>query len=53
MERMGKSGPEAAPDNGTYEWIDKKTGEIHTIPNGIDPGWDYSVGETAWGGKKA
>ncbi len=37
------------PVKETYEWTNKKTGEIHTIPKGIDPGWDYSPGEAAWG----
>ncbi|GAB5378975.1 MAG: hypothetical protein Alis3KO_00900 [Aliiglaciecola sp.] len=27
------------------EWTDKRTGEVHQIPNGIDPGFDYSPGE--------
>lgn len=31
----------SAPDDGTYEWVDKKTGEVHEIPKGIDPGFDY------------
>ena len=30
-----------APDDGNYEWVDKATGEIHRIPRGIDPGFDY------------
>ncbi|WP_349917729.1 phage head morphogenesis protein [Aeromonas veronii] len=30
-----------APDDGDYEWVDKATGEIHRIPRGIDPGFDY------------
>lgn len=29
------------PDDGDYEWVDKATGEIHRIPRGIDPGFDY------------
>lgn len=49
LEKMGKSGPDTAPDNGTYAWVDKKTGVEHTIPNGIDPGFDYNIGEAAWG----
>ena len=28
----------------TREWIDKKTGEVHYVPVGIDPGFDYSPG---------
>ena len=45
LERLGKSGPDPTPDDGTYEWIDK-AGNSHTIPNGIDPGWDYTPGAT-------
>ncbi|MGN5173331.1 phage head morphogenesis protein [Aeromonas veronii] len=30
-----------APDDGEYEWVDKATGELHKIPRGIDPGFDY------------
>lgn len=43
MERLGKSGPNQAPP---IE-IDPKTG----APVGIDKGWDYNVGEAAWGKK--
>jgi hypothetical protein len=32
-----------APDDGTYEKIDRN-GEIHTLPKGIDYGWDYAPG---------
>ena len=38
-----------APETEYYEWEDKDTGKIHRIPEGIDPGWDYNVGEAAWG----
>lgn len=41
---MGKKGPDKAPDDGTYEWTNPRTGEVHTIPNGIDPGWAYNPG---------
>lgn len=34
---------EQAPDDGTYEKIDRN-GEIHTLPKGIDYGWDYAPG---------
>lgn len=47
LEKLGKTGPDTAPDDGTYEWTDKKTGKTHTIPNGIDPGFAYNVGEAA------
>ncbi len=52
MEKMGKSTPDTAPDDGTYQWTDKQ-GKTHTIPNGIDPGFDYNVGEAAWGRDQA
>lgn len=45
LERMGKSGPDKAPDGGTYSWTDRKTGEAFDVPVGIDPGWDYNVGK--------
>jgi hypothetical protein len=44
LARMGKSGPDTPPNDGTREWTDKVTGETHTIPRGIDPGWDYAPG---------
>ena len=49
LAAMGKSGPDTAPDDGTYQWTDKRTGQEYTVPEGIDPGWDYNVGEkTDW-----
>lgn len=46
-EREG--GVSQRPSDGTYEWTDPKTGEVHTVPAGIDPGWDYNPGETYLG----
>lgn len=45
LRAMGKTGPDTTPDEGAYQWKDKKTGQVHTVPAGIDPGWDYNVGE--------
>jgi len=42
----------SAPPAEYYEWTDK-AGKTHRIPKGIDPGWDYNVGKTAWGQKPA
>jgi hypothetical protein len=28
------------------EWTDKATGEVHQVPEGLDPGFDYSPGKT-------
>jgi uncharacterized protein with gpF-like domain len=38
-----------APDEGTYGYLNKKTGEVSQVPRGIDPGWDYNPGQAAWG----
>lgn len=38
-----------APDDGTYEYVNKKTGEVQQVPKGIDPGFAYSVGEAKFG----
>lgn len=35
-----------APDDGTYQWTDKQ-GREFTIPNGIDPGFQYNPGAAA------
>jgi len=37
-----------APKTSTYRWENKKTGEWLDIPKGIDPGWAYNPGKTAW-----
>lgn len=34
-----------APDDGTKEWMNKRTGEVETLPAGIDPGWNYNPGK--------
>ena len=39
-----------APEIEKYEWVDKATGEIHKIPKGIDPGWDYNPGKEGFRG---
>lgn len=39
----------ASPRVRYYEWTDKTTGEVHRVPEGIGPGWDYNPGEAAWG----
>jgi uncharacterized protein with gpF-like domain len=42
----GKAGYQFAPqDDGTREWVNKRTGEVETLPSGIDPGWNYNPGK--------
>jgi GNAT superfamily N-acetyltransferase len=46
LRKLGKTGPDTPPDDGRYDWIDPKTGEIHSFPQGIDPFWDYAPGRS-------
>jgi len=39
------------PDDGSYDYVNKRTGEVSQVPMGIDPGWDYNPGQAAWGKK--
>lgn len=41
LERKGLN-VSNTPNNGLWEWTDKATGELHKIPKGIDPGFDYA-----------
>jgi len=42
--RAKAEGKGTSPKDGSYQWVNKRTGEVHQVPNGIDPGWDYNVG---------
>ena len=46
LELLGKAGPDAAPDDGTFEHYDRTTGETVTVPNGIDAGFQFRPGES-------
>ena len=47
LAREGIRPAASAPDDGTYEWTDKRTGEVHTVPKGLDPGFDYPPGQAS------
>jgi hypothetical protein len=47
LRGMGKSGPDQSPTITYRDWRNPNTGEIHRVPNGIDPGFDYNPG-MAW-----
>jgi len=47
IERDGLRVGQAPPEE-YYEWTNKKTGEVHRVPVGIDPGWDYNPGKDPW-----
>ncbi|MGF1727200.1 phage minor head protein [Photobacterium nomapromontoriensis] len=46
LKRLGLT-VTGAPKVTTYEWVDKVTGEVHHIPKGIDPGFDYTPKNSA------
>lgn len=48
LKRQGLSVSPEPPDE-RYEWVNPKTGEALTVPKGIDPGFDYSVGLNHYG----
>lgn len=50
LQRMGKSGPDTAPPLKLKPHTIRKTGEVVEVPEGIDPGFDYNVGQE-WTGK--
>ncbi len=49
LQRMGKSGPDAAPEIKLKPYTNKKTGKTSMVPEGIDPGFEYNVGQE-WAG---
>lgn len=48
MQRRGINVSER-PNDGARDWLNKATGEVQQIPNGIDAGFDYSVGQAQVG----
>jgi hypothetical protein len=49
LRRLGKAGPDEAPDDGEYEWTDPRTNVSVKVPVGIDPGFAYNPGMAAFG----
>lgn len=33
-----------APDDGVTQWTNRRTGEVESIPTGIDPSWNFNPG---------
>jgi len=46
ITRLGNKARLKAPNDGDYEWTNKQ-GRTFTIPNGIDPGFQYNPGVAA------
>ena len=38
-----------APPQKFVEYLDKTTGELKQVPEGVGAGWDYNPGQAAWG----
>ncbi len=55
VERMKAEGEKLREEAPEMDWQEKEirqsdgTTRTVRVPNGIDPGWAYNVGETAWG----
>lgn len=47
VERRGLTVSDDPPDQGTYEWVDPKTGEVRVLPRTLDPGWGYAPGASS------
>lgn len=52
QKEMEEMGLEVTPDEvlptGTKTFTNRVTGEVTTVPEGIDPGWAYNPGKSAW-----
>lgn len=46
ITRLGDTAKRSAPTDGSYQWTDKQN-RTYTIPNGIDPGFQYNPGTAA------
>ena len=47
LERMGKSRPDPSPRIEYEDWVNPRSGAVHKVPKGIDPGFAYNPGK-AW-----
>lgn len=45
QEATRKGGESHRPNVPEREWLNKRTGEVERLPQGIDPGWDTSPGK--------
>jgi SPP1 gp7 family putative phage head morphogenesis protein len=45
LSAMGMSVAKDAPEDGTYRWRNPRTDMLHTVPNGVDPGFDRNPGD--------
>jgi hypothetical protein len=46
LRRMGRKAPDKGPERVRRGWVDKATGEVKSVSEGVDPGFDYNPGRT-------
>lgn len=42
---LGMAVNDQAPAGGTFKWTNPRTGATRKVPKGLDPGWDFNVGQ--------
>jgi uncharacterized protein with gpF-like domain len=52
LRATGRDGPDPRPQIRTRAWTDPATGRTEQVPEGIDPGWAYNVGQAALQGRE-
>lgn len=48
LDRFGFEVDEEPPAGGNVTWTNPRTGEVVSVPEGIDPGFGYNVGTDYW-----
>ena len=46
VEALGLQVAREAPDDGQRKWTNPRTGDVHYIPNGLDPGFEHNAGKS-------
>jgi hypothetical protein len=47
LARLGKDAPDETPPPETWDYVDPRTGQTHTLPKGVQYGFDYVKGQSA------
>jgi SPP1 gp7 family putative phage head morphogenesis protein len=48
LDRYGFEVDDDAPAGGDVQWTNPRTGEVVSVPEGVDPGFGYNVGTDYW-----
>jgi SPP1 gp7 family putative phage head morphogenesis protein len=46
VEALGLQVARQEPDDGQRKWVNPRTGDVHYIPNGLDPGFEHNAGKS-------